>query len=886
MKKKHLHPVFIIAVFSHSFDFKKLRILSTISMNVRYRIMQFVSTISMDWFMSLNNMPGAASAGKRTAPAKYFLLSWVLIFLLSFGQVWGQVNGDYRTRAGGNWNAIGTWSIYDGGWRNAVAGDGYPGQNAGTGTVTIQNNTSVTLNVTPANGIGALVLQTGDRTSNITFSGTNSLTVTGPTTIETPTSTNTARYKYIDVLAGTFSTSSITMNGSTNDGRDSYILISSGNVNVAGDISLNSTNLRTYVRFTGAGTLNVGGNMSGGGITSTVGGGTNPSSGTVNYNGSGAQNIGAYTYYNLTTSNSGVKTLTENTTVRSLGIQGSTTLATNTFNITGNAAGTMTMDPGTLLTLGNTGSGTAVSFPSAFTNANISLDNTSTVIYQSNGNQTVSGVPTYGNLTIATGGTKTLGGVATINGNLLIDGGTLSTGANNIALAGNFTNNATFNGGTGTVTFSNTNAATIGGTSSTPFYNLTINKNAPATTVTNSTAAFSVTNNLLVTQGNLVLQATNANYNITNNLTVAAAGTLTHSVSWDAFGRLLAVGGNLSISGIYDYAAATRAHIQMNGAGARSINTGTSALSILTLQNGTFTANGTVTTNDNFWPMFGTTGSFSTNGQTVTANASVLINGGTVNINGGTLNVTGGLLVGIGGLNGAVTMSAGTLNADNINLGDGTRTGSFSQSGGTTNVSGNLLINPSCTYTFTNSPFLNIAGNFTNNGTYTRAGETVTFNGAVAQTIGGSSPTNFNNLVLNNAAGFVGTSNLQATNTLTMTSGNIDMGPNTLALTPTTASSLTYTSGSIIGKFQRGVPGTSASEYFFPVGTATNTNIAKLVRTSGTGNGTITVEYIPGDPGSAGLPLTDGATDVNSIFTDGYWELSTSLGASTFMIVP
>ena len=47
----------------------------------------------------------------------------------------------------------------------------------------------------------------------------------------------------------------------------------------------------------------------------------------------------------------------------------------------------------------------------------------------------------------------------------------------------------------------------------------------------------------------------------------------------------------------------------------------------------------------------------------------------------------------------------------------------------------------------TNSPSINIGGNFTNNGTYTKATETVTLNGD-AQTIGGSAATNFNNLSL------------------------------------------------------------------------------------------------------------------------------------------
>jgi len=253
---------------------------------------------------------------RRPMVQNYFLKGLLfLLLMLSFGGAWAQVNGDYRTRNSGNWSANGTWQVYNGGWVNCAPGD-YPGATAGAGTVTITNNIDVTLNTTPTNSIGALVLATGNRASYITFSGTNSLNVTGVTTIESPTSTNASRYKYINVLAGSLSTASIVMDGSTNNGRDSYIEISTGTVTVSGDITMNSADPRTYFLFSGTGMLKVGGNMSGGGITSATGGGASaPTSGSVEYNGASAQQIGSYTYYDLTTSGGGTKTLTGATTV-------------------------------------------------------------------------------------------------------------------------------------------------------------------------------------------------------------------------------------------------------------------------------------------------------------------------------------------------------------------------------------------------------------------------------------------------------------------------------------------------------------------------------------------------------------------------------------------
>lgn len=228
----------------------------------------------------------------------------------------GQAVGDYRTRgAGGNWNTLNTWQRYNGGaWVIPTAGEGYPGENAGTGLVTIRNNDFVTLNVSPANPIGSMDIRLGNEDSYLTFSGTNSLEVTGQTRLR---SNSTGDHKAIFVDGGTFTTGSLEISSGNNNNRDAYIRISTGEVYVLGDADLLNTGRRTYILFTGSGTLFVGGNMSGGTITSTAGGHLTdpPTSGTVNYYGISAQQIGAYTYHNLETSNGDTKTLVGATTV-------------------------------------------------------------------------------------------------------------------------------------------------------------------------------------------------------------------------------------------------------------------------------------------------------------------------------------------------------------------------------------------------------------------------------------------------------------------------------------------------------------------------------------------------------------------------------------------
>jgi hypothetical protein len=348
-----------------------------------------------------------------------------MFLLLSGFVLWGQANGDYRTNSTGawNWTTVGNWQKrVAGAW---VAATDYPGQNAGAGTVTIQDNTRVSINTTISNSIGALTIPTSGNISYLNVQNGGNLTVTGTTTLNSNSNND---YKYVTV-SGTFTTASLNLTGGGNT-RDAFLEIAAttANVTVTGDITMNSGDgRRNYILFSDDGILNIGGGfVSNGFITSGAGGGNPPSApttGTVNFNGAGAQSVWSTTYYNLTISNSGTKTLLDNITIdNNLNIAGTAVLASDIYSITGNITGTFTMGAGTGLTLGNTGSATAVAFPSLFTSGHTVLNNTSTVTYQSTGVQTVSNTPTYGNLAIATSGTKTLAGATTVNNNLSING--------------------------------------------------------------------------------------------------------------------------------------------------------------------------------------------------------------------------------------------------------------------------------------------------------------------------------------------------------------------------------------------------------------------------------------------------------------------------------
>lgn len=306
----------------------------------------------------------------------------------------------------------------------------------------------------------------------------------------------------------------------------------------------------------------------------------------------------------------------------------------------------------------------------------------------------------------------------------------------------------------GSIEYNGTSAQTaVGGT----YTSLIVNA-AGATTVTNSAQAFTVSNNLTVSQGNLVLQATDNDYSF-KDVIVSVSGTLTHSVPWDNVpNRKIGISGNLDVTGIFN--PTVRSHVNMNTAGAKTIRTGdnpASTLSILTFNDGAFSANGTLKTTQEVWAMFGSTGSFSTAGNNVTF-SSMNNYQGTVNVNGGSLTVNVACEVGYAGTTGAINVSSGTLT-----------------------LNGSLTIDATGSITCTNSPLINISGNWTNNGTYTKATETITFSGGAAQSIGGSTSTTFNNVVINKASGTATLlANQSVAGNLSVTAGTLDLSTFTM----------------------------------------------------------------------------------------------------------
>jgi hypothetical protein len=269
------------------------------------------------------------------------------------------VAGDYRSRRDGDWDRADMWQRYNGSaWVN-MSGD-YPGRSAVAGKVTIMNGDVVNMNVTPAYSIGELVFEEGNTDTRLEFDGTNSLVVTGGTLLK-GTSNGDERGIWLD--AGTLTTASITTNFiDGNDNTNLYVRISTGILNVTNDITFDNTGARTYIQFTDAGIVNVGGTITGGMITSTNGGSNTaaPTSGTVNYNSASDQNIGEYTYYNLTISNGGDKTLAGNISVDNTLNLGGALLELTDYNLTVSDGGSISGTPGVTNMIVTEGTGALV----------------------------------------------------------------------------------------------------------------------------------------------------------------------------------------------------------------------------------------------------------------------------------------------------------------------------------------------------------------------------------------------------------------------------------------------------------------------------------------------------------------------------------------------
>jgi len=205
--------------------------------------------------------------------------------------------------------------------------------------------------------------------------------------------------------------------------------------------------------------------------------------------------------------------------------------------------------------------------------------------------------------------------------------------------------------------------------------------------------------------------------------------------------------------------------------------------------------------------------------------------------------------------------------------GSGTKT----PTAGTGSLAGNFTLSSGVTWAGnSNNPVINIAGNFTNNGTFNSGTGTYTFNGSAGQTITGtaSGTTTFARLALNNASGLslTGTHNVTVSTLLTLTSGRITTNANILYISNGSAIASVGASDFVVGNLRKHFAVGGDVTRVFEVGSdATGVRYAPVdIRFGSVGTaGYFTVSSTAGDHASIASSTLDATQSANR-----YWTLT------------
>jgi len=522
---------------------------------------------------------------------------------------------------------------------------------------------------------------------------------------------------------------------------------------------------------------------------------------------------------------------------------GTLDLLTYTANRGTPAGGAVIVSAGAKLKIGGTNS-----FPSNYTAA--SLATTSTVEYAGT-NQTVTALP-YGNLTLSSSGgsvVKTMPATALlIAGHLTCDIGAgtavLFTAGNSITVNRDVVlgSGCTFNGSTFSHTFRGnwTNAGTYTGSTS------TVDLRGINTVMSGSGL-----NNFynLVFSGSGITASGSTSINVTGNLSTSGSGTFTHNASGtlSMSGTSKTITGpglnlfNLTISGTTSTAtnilisgnltanntfAASNGTVTFNGASKTISGSGPITFFAINIF-------GTITTGSDFSMLsdfsVASNGSFTASAGTITFNGATTLSGAAnlfdVTINSAkTLALGSSAILGIANLftkTGTLDVTSHTPNAVQYNSAGAQNivatayhnlilaNGNTKTASGAVTINKDLTVNSGVTFdasTYTHSLYRH----FTNNGIFLSSSSTFQLLGSDAANITGASA--FNNLTENKSSATVIVTLLNnvTTQNLTMTSGKMNTGSNSITITGTRTGN-----GIIIGTITHSHAFSNATAYYF-----------------------------------------------------------------------
>jgi len=676
----------------------------------------------------------------------------------------------------GTWSANATHTINAGNQNITVNGD----------MILSDGTTGHAINLSAANStitVNGSVTETGG--ANINFTGNTSLSIKND----------------FNYTSGVFSagTGTVTYNGTGAQivapltyynltiNKASGTASANATTSVGGNLTITSGGIDLNANTTVSGNISVAaaGLLYGDAITLTAGGNWSnsgsflPGTGTVIFNGAGSQSISSSTFNAFIVNKvSGTATLTGNITINNtLDIQAGTfDLSTYTANRSA-TGGQLSIASGATLLAGGSNN-----FPQNYTNN--SLNAASTVNYNGSGLQTVTGV-SYGHLIFSNGGSnaKTLSGSLSVGGDITLNSGTtVDASSYTITLSGNWSNGGTFIPSSGTVVLMGS-AKTITGT--TVFNKVTVY------------GSYTVAGSDITYNGLLYVTATGSyaagsgtatvNGDLTNSGTLTSTGTTTFSGTSLQTIRLVnalvststgVVNFNGNVSPVFN-STTTPIFANLNISNTAGINPSVNWRVIVSMTinsggvfnggnsthtiNGSFTNNGVVTSDGiiSFEPTSAV--AIKLSGTSFSSTGSVNFGGtGQITITGAPtaldeVRITNTNTAGITPPSGW-TMAGDFIIANNSIFNAGSYTynvGGDIESNGTLNGGSSTFIMSSAAGLLTGSPNttfnhftitgdvtansdFNVAGNFTNNGTYDGSIGTLIMTGSNNSIIGGT----------------------------------------------------------------------------------------------------------------------------------------------------
>jgi hypothetical protein len=411
-------------------------------------------------------------------------------------------------------------------------------------------------------------------------------------------------------------------------------------------------------------------------------------------------------------------------------------------------------------------------------------------------------------------------GNITVNSGGQFSANTASAATHQLNLSGNIVNSGTFDLASGatnlcSTTFNRAGNQTISGAGGmTRFSSMTVNMGNTSSNVLDITLSnFSTrsTGFLTLTNGTFKLESPAS---ITPFIAPTTIGITTGLWINNASAVVNTTGGNLSVTGYLRVSNGTLTigsladqQLLANGGSfifeggttnvAGSFVSSPYAIMNFSMSGGTLTAptvGSTLAGNAPFTlTVAGST--FSQTGGTIIIRRAGNGNFGYINTNAASYTILGGLLqIGDNLTPAGQTMQVNTNNpVYNFTVSTANATAQI--------VTSNLQVNNDLTLAagILNANNLNITlkGNWTNNGgTFTAGTGVVTFSGLSSQNIGGSSITSFSNVTLNNSAGLTSSNSILLTGILTLTNGALSIGANTLTF-QTSNTPIVRTSGTI-----------------------------------------------------------------------------------------